>query len=150
MKTCHLLFTSFVLSLLLSSFSSARQKEKTTSPAESAASPEMDRLANAFSGDWNTTETMERSEFFPNGGSRHGRAQVRLVAGGTTLVDQVHSDGSSGKLDGLVVIWWDAGAKVYRFFTCFSDPKNSCEVRGTAHWKGDTFVNEYEEMVEGK
>ena len=30
----------------------------------SAASPEMDRLAKALAGDWNTVEGMERGQFF--------------------------------------------------------------------------------------
>lgn len=46
------------------------------------ASPEMARLAKALAGDWNTTETMERGEFFPKGGSRTGHSHVALAAGG--------------------------------------------------------------------
>jgi hypothetical protein len=107
----------------------------------------MDRLARALVGEWDTAETMETSEFFPKGGSRHGRANVRLVAGGTTLLDEVHSDGSAGPLDGLVAIWWDPRAATYRFFVCFDDPGQPCRERGTAHWERDTFVNEYEESA---
>ena len=121
-----------------------------TKPTERAASPEMQKLADAFAGDWNTTETMLRSEFFPNGGARHGSSHVRLVAGGTTLLTEVHSNGSAGPLDGVLAIWWDKGAQAYRFFTCFNDANNPCEVRGTAHWEGKTFVNDYEEMMNGK
>ena len=117
---------------------------------EPAVNPEMARVAKALAGDWNTTESMEKSLFFPNGGSRHGIAHVRLTAGGTTLVDEVNSDGSAGPLHGLVVIWWESDAKAYRFFTCFNDAKSPCKVRGTAHWEGDTFVNDYEEIVDGK
>jgi hypothetical protein len=115
-----------------------------------AASPQMARLAKALAGDWNTMETMERGEFFPNGGSRHGRTHVTLTAGGTTLVDEVHSDGTAGKLDGIVIIWWEKAAGVYRFFVCFNDVASSCNVRGTAHWEGDTFVNDYDELIKGK
>lgn len=122
------------------------------SPQENApaASPEMARLDKALAGDWNTTEAMERSEFFPNGGSRHGRTHVTLTAGGTTLMDEIHSDGSAGKLDGIVVIWWEKAAGAYRFFICFNDAASACKVRGTAHWEGDTFVNDYDEVVDGK
>jgi len=130
--------------------SPAGAQRPATSTAPSAAIPEMARLARALAGDWITTEHMERGEFFPNGGERRGRAYIHLAAGGTTLVNEIHSDGSAGKLDGLVVIWWDSGSKTYRFFTCFNDPKSPCEIRGTAHWEGDEFVNEYEESVHGK
>lgn len=137
-------------SALMTQLAVAQQSGKLTQPAEGAASPEMDRLAKAIGGDWTTAESMERSEFFPNGGSRHGRAHIRLVAGGTILFAEFHSDGSAGKLDGLYLIWWDKSASIYRFFVCFNDSKSPCKLRGTAHWEGDNFVNDYEEMVEGK
>jgi hypothetical protein len=118
--------------------------------ASSAASPEMDRLAKAFVGDWNNVESMELSEFFPSGGGRKGISHWRLGVGGTTLIAEGDSDGSVGSLSHLIVIWWDKKAQVYYFFTCFKDTGSSCKVRGTAHWEGDTFVNDYEEMVHGK
>jgi hypothetical protein len=64
----------------------------------------MEKLAKALVGDWNTTETIQRAEFFPNGGSHHSVVHVRPAAGGTTLIYEVHSDGSAGKLDGMLVI----------------------------------------------
>lgn len=117
---------------------------------ESAAGPEMERLAKALAGDWNTTETMQQSQFFPKGGSRHGKAHVKLVAGGTTLIYEVHSDGSAGKLDGMLVIWWDKAARLYQFFACFNDPADPCMPRGTAHWEGEAFVNDYDLMLDGE
>ena len=149
MKRSRLL-SGLLLSALLPSFACAQQTAKSAQPVESAASPEMARLAKALVGDWNTTESMEKSEFFPNGGSRHGRAHVHLAAGGTTLFAEFHSNGSAGKLDGLYMIWWDKPADTYRLFVCFNDPQATCKLRGTAHWEGDTFVNDYEEVVESK
>jgi hypothetical protein len=87
----------------------AQQSASTIVHLESAASPEMDRLAKALAGDWDTVETMERSDFFPNGGGRHGIVHARLAAGGNTLIYEVHSNGSAGKLDGSHTIWWDKG-----------------------------------------
>jgi hypothetical protein len=75
---------------------------------------------------------------------------VRPAAGGTTLIYEVHSDGSAGKLDGMLVIWWDKEASLYRVFVCFNNPGHPCEVRGTARWEGDSFVNDYEQTVKGK
>jgi hypothetical protein len=93
---------------------------------------------------------MERGKSFPNGGSRHGIAHVRLAAGGTTLIYEVHSDGSAGKLDGMLVIWWNKEASLYPVFVCFNNPSHPCEIRGTARWEGDSFVNDYEQTVKGK
>src|SRR5262245_47982663 len=91
-------------------------------PSETPAGPEMDRLAKAFLGRWNTVETMERGAEFPSGGSRRGFVEARLAAGGTTLVYQVRSDGTAGKLDGFLAIWWDPEAKLYDVFVCFNNP----------------------------
>jgi hypothetical protein len=128
----------------------SQRREKEDSSVQTGASPEMARLAKALAGDWDTAETMEPSQFFPKGGSRRGISHVRLTAGGTTLLSQVHSNGSAGELDGFLAIWWDRSAGVYRFFACFNDPASPCEDRGTAHWDGDAFVNDYQEDVNGK
>ncbi len=149
MNRSRLLFCMLV-SVLIPSLGGAQQSAKSTPPAESAANPEMAGLAKALAGDWNTSESMVKSEFFPNGGSRHGHSHVRLVGDGTSLLAEFHSNGSAGKLDGLYVIWWDKPANIYRFFVCFNDSKTPCELRGTAHWEGETFVNDYEEEVDGK
>jgi len=66
------------------------------------------------------------------------------------LVMEGHSDGSAGPLSYIIVIWWDEAARRYGFFTCFKDSGSGCQVRGTAHWEGDKFVNDYDEVVHGK
>src|SRR5215469_6132759 len=39
----------------------------------------------------------------------------------------------------------------YGFFACFKDSGDAdCKVRGTAHWEGDVFVNDYTEEVDSK
>jgi hypothetical protein len=78
----------------------------------------------------------ERTQFFPNGGERTGRSHVRMAAGGAMLVMEGHSDGAIGPLSYIIVVWWDKDASFYRYFTCFKDTGNGCEVRGTAHCDG--------------
>lgn len=124
--------------------------QPTAVPDQPRAVPEMARLAEHLVGSWDTTEIMERSDLFPNGGSRHGRVQAKLAAGGTTLIYEVHTDGSAGKLNGLLVIWWEKDSGLYRFFICFNNPKHPCLMRGTGHWDGDVFMNDYEEVIDGK
>jgi hypothetical protein len=120
------------------------------SPAPIGTSPEMNRLAKMFVGDWDTVETMERSDFFPNGGGRHGVNHWKLSAGGTTLIGEGHSNGSAGELSYVIAIWWDKQESVYRFFTCFNDAGAPCKIRGTAHWDRNSLINEYEEVVKGE
>ena len=119
-------------------------------PAPVASGPEMERLAKALAGDWGTVETMEKSAEFPQGGSRRGMVHARLAAGGTTLIYEVDSDGSAGKLNGFLAIWWDPEPRVYDVFVCFNSPKHPCQTRGTARWEGDVFVNDYELPAGGK
>jgi hypothetical protein len=137
--------TALLVIVVLSSFTVSRaQSDSVSSPI-----PEMRRLAKMFVGDWDTVETMERGEFFPNGGSRHGTTHWKLSVSGTTLMGEGHSNGSAGELTYLITIWWDKPAGVYRFFTCFNDLSVPCKVRGTARWDGETFINDYEEAVAG-
>lgn len=143
-----MLVRSLATAIFFSSLTFAQ--EKAISKTTEVVTPEMDRLAKALAGDWNNTETMERSEFFPQGGERRGVSHCALDTGGATLRCEGESDGSAGKLDHLIVIWWDEHARLYRFFTCFKDDKGAgCEVRGTAHWSGDVFMNDYIEKVKG-
>ncbi len=48
------------------------------------------------------------------------------------------------------MIWWDNNNKLYGFFICFRDWGSGCEIRGTAHWERDVFVNDYTENIKGK
>ena len=77
---------------------------------------------------------------------------MRLVAGGTALLAEGHSVGAvGGGLEWFETIWWDTKIGRYQFLTCFkADDGSGCELRGTAHWVGDTFVNEYQEPENGK
>jgi hypothetical protein len=121
-------------------------------PTDSAASPEMARLARVFAGSWKTVEIMQHGKPVADGAGRHGTVQVRLAGGGTALVSEGHSVGTvGGDLRWFITIWWDPEAKCYRFLTCFRTPSDAgCELRGTAHWSGETFVNDYEEVIDGK
>jgi hypothetical protein len=112
--------------------------------------PQMAKIAQALVGDWNNVETMEPSERWPHGAERRGSSHCGMGTDGTTLICQGSSDGSAGKLDHLIVIWWDKDAKLYGFFICFKDWGSGCEIRGTAHWEGNALVNDYTEDVKGK
>src|SRR5215472_3966547 len=150
MKHCSFVRCILPTAILFLSPLAAQQSSRPMDASESAQNPEMVRLAKALVGDWNTTETMERGKFFPSGGSRRGIVHVRLASGGNALMYEVHSNGSAGELDGFLTIWWDRGSHLYYLFACFNDPNHPCRMRGTAHWVGEAFVNEYEATVEGR
>jgi hypothetical protein len=104
-------------------------------------------LCEGFAGDWNTSEKKERTQFSSNRGERNER---RLGAGAAVLVMERHCGGTAGPLSYVIVVGWDKDAGLYDFFTCFKDMGSGCEVRGTAHWDGDKFVNDDAEVVDGK
>jgi hypothetical protein len=58
----------------------------------------------AFVGYWRVEEAFAQSEFFPKGGSRTGRAHFTIGTGGTSLIEDYHSNGSAGRLDFLMVV----------------------------------------------
>ena len=120
--------------------------------SESAANQPMARLARVLAGDWNIMEIMQHGQSVVEGAGRRGTVHVTLVGGGTALVSEGHSAGATGgDLRWFIAIWWDANANAYRFLTCFKTSANGgCELRGTARWEGDTFVNDYEEVIDGK
>lgn len=140
----------FALLAIVVSRSELQAQVKEIGEGRVTPAPEIKRLYDAFGGDWDTSEKRERTQFFPSGGERKGRSHVRLAAGGAMLVMEGHSDGSAGPLSYIIVVWWDKEASLFRYFTCFKAEGSGCEVRGTAHWDEDKFVNEYEEMVQGK
>ncbi|HKD17680.1 MAG TPA: hypothetical protein VKG23_07400 [Thermoanaerobaculia bacterium] len=121
-------------------------------PAETPASPEMARLAKALAGDWSTEETVQNGKPVPAGAGRRGVSHVRLAGGGTALVSEGHTAGAvGGDLHWFITIWWEPETSRYRFLTCFrTETDSGCELRGTARWQGDDFVNDYEETIDGK
>lgn len=119
---------------------------------DSTTIPEMARLAKMFAGNWDTVEIVQQGKPVPDGAGRRGTVHVRFAAGGTALVSEGHSVGTvGGDLQWFITIWWDPNTKVYRLLTCFKTQADAgCELRGTAHWEEDVFVNDYEEVVDGK
>ena len=143
---------SVILALVLPCLAEDLPKEAKPLPKGSAVIPELARLAKVFAGDWNTVEIVQHGSLVPNGEGRRGIVHATLTGGGTALVSEGHSAGTvGGDLQWFITIWWDPHANFYRFLTCFRTPTDAgCELRGTAHWNGDTFVNDYEEVINGK
>jgi hypothetical protein len=111
-----------------------------------APSPEMKKLLQAFTGDWNVSENFEVSAT-KQGRMRQGHATF-TTGPGFSLVEEYRSNGSAGELRFLGVLWWDPKSNAYQFFTCANS--EGCSVRGTARWEGNNLVNTWEEETNGK
>ncbi len=111
----------------------------------------MARLAKALAGNWNLVEVVQNGTPVPEGAGRRGQNSVRLVGGGTALVDEGHTVGTvGGDLRWFSTFWWDAAAQRYRLLTCFRTSDDAgCELRGTARWEAGQFINEYRQSVNG-
>jgi hypothetical protein len=118
---------------------------------DSAGMKAMARLAKALAGRWNIVEVVQNGTPVPEGAGRRGHNSVRLVGGGTALVDEGHTVGTvGGDLRWFSTFWWDTAARRYRLLTCFRASTDAgCELRGTARWEAGQFVNEYSESVNG-
>jgi len=114
--------------------------------SELRPSPEMQRLLEAFSGNWKVKETFE-IEASRQDQTRQGTASFR-AGPGYSLIEDYKSTGSAGDLSFLALLWWDPKAQVYRVLTCANG--DGCELRGTAKWEGRELVNSWEEEVDGK
>lgn len=128
------------------------QRTGTTAPKsvsdEFRPAPEMQRLIDAFAGNWRVSETFEvevgKSQ---QGKTRQGTASFR-VGPGYSLIEDYRSTGSAGSLSSLGLLWWDQSAHVYRLLTCANN--DGCQLRGTAKWEGKDLVNSWGEKVDGK
>jgi hypothetical protein len=106
----------------------------------------MERLLNAFAGNWAVKETFEVSAS-KQGRTREGTATFR-AGPGFSLIEDYRSNGSAGELHFLALLWWDPKSQVYRLLTCANN--NGCQLRGTARWEGPNLVNTWEEEIEAK
>jgi hypothetical protein len=160
-KHAVLLFLWIVLVCCASQSQGRRQQQLKSSPTHSTnndtnsakgatasfdPSPEMQKLLDAFDGQWTVSETFEMSS------SRHGQTRqgnATLHAGpGVSLMEDYKSNGSAGELNFFALLWWDKSAQVYRVLTCANN--SGCALRGTAQWEGSALVNSWREDVGGK
>ena len=108
--------------------------------------PEMQRLLDAFVGNWHVNESFKVSAS-RQGKTRQGTATFR-AGPGYSLIEDYRSTGSAGTLSFLGLLWWDESAHIYRLLTCANN--DGCQLRGTAKWEGKELVNSWEEKVDGK
>src|SRR5262252_2398528 len=137
--------------MVLLGVSSGRSQEPGATVPKSTSSdlrpaPEMQRLLDAFVGNWHVNESFEVSAS-RQGKTRQGTAAFR-AGPGYSLIEDYKSTGSAGTLHFLGLLWWDESAHIYRLLTCANN--DGCQLRGTTKWEGKELVNSWEENVDGK
>jgi hypothetical protein len=95
-----------------------RQDKTDAKPAAAPAKPgaaEMERL-KFYLGDWDYTESYEKTPFAPSGAKNTGVYTSKLGPGGNSLLNSFHSQGPVGDFEGLLVMTWNPKEKAYKSY----------------------------------
>ena len=111
-------------------------------------------LTRALAGSWRTSETYERTEPTPNGGTGEGEAVWRQGREGSRCSKSYQSKTPLGELFGFGVIWWDS-AKDLQHLWCINVNPTGCEMfpgppLPGPKWDGTALVIDTEVVVGGK
>ena len=142
----RLFATALVLAFATTAIAqSARHSHKHTAPAapevpSAKQSEEMKKMTDTFAGQWKTTATIEKSDFFPLAGTATGRSDFRSGPAGNSLVERARSHGAMGLFAGLGLLWWDAKAAAYHGMWCDSLAPDGCDPMGAGQWSGNSLV----------
>jgi len=111
---------------------------------------EMQKLIKTFSGTWNTSETFEKNEMMPEGGTGHGSSTFKAGPGGLSMIQDYKSHGKMGTFAGHGVTWWDADAQGYKSVWCDSMAAKCQVANGMGQWNGNDLVFNDEQDMNGK
>lgn len=93
-----------------------KNAQKTEPSGAPQPAPEIERL-KPYLGEWDYTESYEKSPAFPTGGKNTGVYTSKVGPGGNSLVNHFHSQGPVGDFEGLIVMTWDPKEKAYKAYT---------------------------------
>lgn len=125
-----------VLALTVSSAALAKRQEKAAEQRAKPGAAEMERL-KFYVGEWDYTETYEKTSFAPNGGHNAGVYTSKLGPGGNSLVNNFHSQGPVGDFEGMLILTWDPREKAYKQYVFGDFPGAVVE---TGQFEGDALV----------
>ena len=133
----YLLAAIAALALAASGATLAKRQEKAAPPAAKPGVAEMERL-RFYVGEWDYTETYEKTPSSPNGGQNTGVYTSKLGPGGNSLVNNFHSQGPVGNSEGLLILTWDPKEKAYKQYVFGGDFPGA--VVQTGEFEGDALV----------
>lgn len=118
MKTkWNIIFSAAILAIAFGAYAGTARQDKPAQKAESAsrAAPEVARLY-PYLGEWDYTESYEKTPAYPNGGKNTGVYTSKLGPGGNSLMNHFHSQGPVGDFEGMIVMTWDPREKAYKSY----------------------------------
>lgn len=127
----------FIAVLVLSGALFAKTPQDAKSAPAVPGSQEMAKL-KFYIGEWNYTESYEKTPLYPAGGKNTGLYTSTPGPGGNSLVQHFHSQGPMGDFEGLMIITWDTKENAYKEYI-FGNDFPGCLVQ-TGQFEGDTLV----------
>jgi hypothetical protein len=135
-RNCRL--SAIVIAVLaLSGALPAMTPQQATSASAVPGSQEMAKL-KFYIGEWNYTESYEKTPRYPAGGKNTGLYTSTPGPGGNSLVQHFHSQGPMGDSEGLTIITWDTKENAYKEYI-FGNYFPGCLVQ-IGQFEGDTLV----------
>src|SRR5262249_17440341 len=123
----------FATSALVSHHGAAQEAKPPSLPL-----PEMQRLSKLYVGSWTYTETYPKSARMPNRRVNTRLYTSELGPGGNSIINRVHSKGSVGEFEGILIMTWDPKERAYKAFALGdSFPGALVEI---GQWEGDAVV----------
>ncbi len=128
---------------LLEDLSAGSQASKS---GTSQASPEVQSLARALSGEWSLSVKWDPDASMPNGLVNTGEENWRVGPGGYTLIEEEHARmPKEGDIFLLGVVWWNSTTKNLQGMECQNVLPYTCDIKGalndiTMSWDGKQFV----------
>ncbi len=112
-----------------------------------AASPDLQRAIEAFSGTWAITEQYPPGANFPKGGSGKGSEDWRSATDGLGLIYEYRSVNPNGEIRAMAVLWWDTSKKALQELWCVNGDPSGCVLSAARiYWEGSdlVFIETYE------
>lgn len=140
--------------ILIAAAALATAQTKDKQPAKAAAppmampmmkqSPEMAKLQKLFAGSWTLDATVEpMPEMGMNQQAKSKGTQTsKMGPGGNAMIDEMHASGTTGKIDGHGVVWYDPMSGGYQAVWCDNQTPTGCGMNGVGKFDGDNLVFE--------
>jgi hypothetical protein len=119
-------------------------KEKPMAMPMMKQSAEMAKLQKLFAGNWTLAATVEP---MPEVGMNEkatskGTQSSKMGPGGNSMIDEMHASGTTGKIDGHGVVWYDPMSGGYQAVWCDNQTPAGCGMNGTGKFQGNDLVFE--------
>lgn len=111
----------------------------------------MKSLIKAFAGSWAIRLSSDGSRHGVPGIAGEGEEVWRAGPGSNSLIEEYHSKGTEGEMDGLGIFWRDESEKVFKVFWCDNTTSAACRtLENKVDWNEGRLVLSEERSKDGR